>query len=140
MSDVGSPENFAVVCHDALGSFRERKRSGGAERDRTVDLCIANASLSQLSYSPAPGAVTKEVGSSSQVTFAATAPLVVHRSPRRLSADDGLQNSGNESLHPQREPLLAEVANVELAARVLGRSNDLLRHLLWRSAARHLPV
>ena len=57
MSDVGSPENFAVVCHDhsqarRTGSFRERKRSGGAERDRTVDLCIANASLSQLSYSP----------------------------------------------------------------------------------------
>src|SRR5690349_17385842 len=25
---------------------------GGAERDRTVDLCVANASLSQLSYSP----------------------------------------------------------------------------------------
>lgn len=25
---------------------------GGAERDRTVDLRVANASLSQLSYSP----------------------------------------------------------------------------------------
>ena len=26
--------------------------SGGDERDRTVDLCVANASLSQLSYIP----------------------------------------------------------------------------------------
>ena len=25
---------------------------GGDERDRTVDLCVANASLSQLSYTP----------------------------------------------------------------------------------------
>ncbi len=28
------------------------EKFGGAERDRTVDLCVANASLSQLSYSP----------------------------------------------------------------------------------------
>ena len=27
-------------------------RSGGAEGDRTLDLCIANAALSQLSYRP----------------------------------------------------------------------------------------
>ncbi len=26
--------------------------TGGAERDRTADLCVANASLSQLSYGP----------------------------------------------------------------------------------------
>ncbi len=26
--------------------------NGGADRDRTDDLCIANAALSQLSYSP----------------------------------------------------------------------------------------
>ncbi len=27
-------------------------KTGGAERDRTADLCIANAALSQLSYGP----------------------------------------------------------------------------------------
>ena len=31
---------------------RHRDESGGAEEDRTPDLCIANAALSQLSYGP----------------------------------------------------------------------------------------
>ena len=30
------------------------RRNGGAERDRTADLLIANEALSQLSYSPIP--------------------------------------------------------------------------------------
>ena len=34
------------------GSFSGRDRNGGAERDRTADLCVANAALSQLSYGP----------------------------------------------------------------------------------------
>ena len=29
-----------------------KKSNGGAERDRTADLCVANAALSQLSYGP----------------------------------------------------------------------------------------
>ena len=31
---------------------------GGAERDRTADLLVANEALSQLSYSPTPQIVT----------------------------------------------------------------------------------
>ena len=31
-----------------------RKKNGGAEGDRTLDLSIANAALSQLSYGPVP--------------------------------------------------------------------------------------
>src|SRR5579872_407154 len=33
---------------------REAAKVGGAERDRTADLLIANEALSQLSYSPEP--------------------------------------------------------------------------------------
>ena len=31
-----------------------RAKDGGREEDRTPDLCIANAALSQLSYAPFP--------------------------------------------------------------------------------------
>src|SRR6218665_3950311 len=34
--------------------FLDFHRNGGAERDRTADLVIANDALSQLSYSPVP--------------------------------------------------------------------------------------
>ena len=34
--------------------YADQRRSGGAERDRTADLVIANDALSQLSYSPSP--------------------------------------------------------------------------------------
>ena len=34
------------------GAIIKRKRDGGAEEDRTPDLRIANAALSQLSYCP----------------------------------------------------------------------------------------
>jgi hypothetical protein len=37
-----------------INYFIELYRNGGAERDRTADLVIANDALSQLSYSPAP--------------------------------------------------------------------------------------
>ncbi len=33
---------------------------GGADRDRTDDLCVANASLSQLSYSPSKASKVPE--------------------------------------------------------------------------------
>ena len=36
------------------GSRRDGRDDGGAERDRTADLVIANDALSQLSYGPAP--------------------------------------------------------------------------------------
>jgi hypothetical protein len=36
---------------------RELKRIGGVEEDRTPDLRIANATLSQLSYHPARGRI-----------------------------------------------------------------------------------
>ena len=35
--------------------FRPEGVNGGAEGDRTLDLRIANATLSQLSYRPTPG-------------------------------------------------------------------------------------
>jgi hypothetical protein len=35
-----------------INYFIELYRNGGAERDRTADLVIANDALSQLSYSP----------------------------------------------------------------------------------------
>ena len=35
-------------------------RIGGAERDRTADLLVANEALSQLSYSPTPQIVTTD--------------------------------------------------------------------------------
>ena len=46
------PSGFAVAF-----SFRSllRKENGGAEGDRTLDLSIANAALSQLSYGPTRG-------------------------------------------------------------------------------------
>src|SRR4030095_14857656 len=34
---------------------RSLRRAGGAERDRTANLCVANAALSQLSYGPSSG-------------------------------------------------------------------------------------
>ena len=42
----------------ANGNIRQYKGIGGAEGDRTPDLRIANATLSQLSYGPMRGART----------------------------------------------------------------------------------
>ena len=50
----------AHLCIDGLASSRrnfqrvEYDRSGGASRDRTGDLLVANQTLSQLSYGPPP--------------------------------------------------------------------------------------
>ena len=41
---------FGVWCLEFLVSPGDTRR--GAERDRTADLCVANAPLSHLSYSP----------------------------------------------------------------------------------------
>ena len=45
---MARPETFLNFVPTALRS------DGGAERDRTADLVIANDALSQLSYSPIP--------------------------------------------------------------------------------------
>ena len=37
-----------------MGQLSTRSTGGGAERDRTADLVIANDALSQLSYGPVP--------------------------------------------------------------------------------------
>jgi hypothetical protein len=52
---------IAILCYSCV-PVRQKKATpvitggclgvGGDERDRTVDLCVANASLSQLSYIP----------------------------------------------------------------------------------------
>ena len=45
-----------MSCHEVMAQVDEHrvygKRSGGASRDRTDDLIVANDALSQLSYSP----------------------------------------------------------------------------------------
>ena len=40
------------LCQVTVNECKEEKKIGGAEGDRTLDLCIANAALSQLSYRP----------------------------------------------------------------------------------------
>jgi hypothetical protein len=41
----------------AFSLYLKREKFGGADRDRTDDLLIANEALSQLSYSPTDGSV-----------------------------------------------------------------------------------
>lgn len=40
------------ACERPRGSPRWLPDGGGPEGDRTLDLCVANAALSQLSYKP----------------------------------------------------------------------------------------
>ena len=47
--------NRPIRATDAKGMTGKRTFPGGAERDRTADLVIANDALSQLSYGPVPG-------------------------------------------------------------------------------------
>jgi hypothetical protein len=49
---ASEPHSAALARHAVSGTAREIKKNGGAERDRTADLVIANDALSQLSYSP----------------------------------------------------------------------------------------
>lgn len=42
-------------------------KESGAEGDRTLNLCIANAALSQLSYGPVEGADSTRPGGACQV-------------------------------------------------------------------------
>lgn len=46
---MSAPVTFAKKSPQAICSLRRR---GGPEEDRTLDLCVANAALSQLSYGP----------------------------------------------------------------------------------------
>ena len=45
-------EPFVPKIHMCPRESRTYKSNGGEEEDRTPDLCIANAALSQLSYPP----------------------------------------------------------------------------------------
>src|SRR3990172_11671078 len=44
--------NYAIAFSNRSRATRRAARRGGAERDRTANLCVANAALSQLSYGP----------------------------------------------------------------------------------------
>ena len=44
---------FDMKAADVSGTVGDLGEDGGAERDRTADLLIANEALSQLSYGPA---------------------------------------------------------------------------------------
>ena len=62
---------------------RALRKYGGAEGDRTLDLCIANAALSQLSYRPTTraGIVMSRHRGSKQAGLGAAdcAALIVYR-------------------------------------------------------------
>src|SRR5947207_15530482 len=47
----------------------EQEKRGGAERDRTADLLIANEALSQLSYGPSEGRPWSRPGKSRHLRF-----------------------------------------------------------------------
>ena len=47
-------KDWIVTCQPKLAT---RAKAGGARRDRTADLIIANDALSQLSYGPAKAAL-----------------------------------------------------------------------------------
>ena len=51
----GSPTVQEAVQASKYLNSKYYKKSGGEEEDRTPDLCIANAALSQLSYFPESG-------------------------------------------------------------------------------------
>ncbi len=52
------PASFAMSDNSALALMRQvipkrrNEENGGAEQNRTADLCLAKAALSQLSYGP----------------------------------------------------------------------------------------
>ena len=48
--------HIPAVCVDVTNQPGPRRPEGGAEEDRTPNLGIANAALSQLSYRPESGA------------------------------------------------------------------------------------
>ena len=51
---VAAIQEFQGVFTGLRHARSPRAKRGGAERDRTADLLIANEALSQLSYSPEP--------------------------------------------------------------------------------------
>lgn len=59
---------------------REWMMIGGAKEDRTPDLCIANAALSQLSYRPNQAIIVA-------CSFLTTSPLLIMRDCRKRPGD-----------------------------------------------------
>src|SRR5438477_5156691 len=51
----GAEARLRPLGSGAAALLASRAKAGGAERDRTADLLIANEALSQLSYSPSAG-------------------------------------------------------------------------------------
>ena len=67
-----------------------RRGIGGAERDRTVDLLIANEALSQLSYSPTGPEEARIIGAGLGVSSLAPGPRIVGSMGRKPRAANGL--------------------------------------------------
>ena len=57
------------------------KENGGARRDRTADLVIANDALSQLSYGPSVGRLTNVTEAGQQL-----APFTIHAKVKSRTA------------------------------------------------------
>ena len=65
----------------AAASLAPRAKAGGAERDRTADLLIANEALSQLSYSPNGTRAGKSAGARVRVSRDRVSRLSMVRFP-----------------------------------------------------------
>src|SRR5690606_23818561 len=80
--------------------------TGGAERDRTADLVIANDALSQLSYGPVPVLARKPEPCSA----AKSAPP--SEKPRRLEGQKSSARGNSTCLEKRPEPQAAARASI----------------------------
>ena len=101
------PARLRPLGYAGQSSLASRAKTGGAERDRTADLLIANEALSQLSYSPkAAPVIASGAGRVSMVWRPALSRLAIgwnaatHAGLRKARFGDGACLAT-----PQRPPL-----------------------------------
>src|SRR5437016_9643693 len=99
--DTRRPNGLRV----AAPRVAHRAKRGGAERDRTADLLIANEALSQLSYSPSAG-VGHILASRGRGLSRVRVPAVSRRTSLALRFGKSLPYKGRGLRSEERQPAL----------------------------------
>src|SRR5947209_6525372 len=102
-----SPKGYDAAAFATIGlaepKLAKRAKAGGARRDRTADLVIANDALSQLSYGPSAGRPIMKSGGQQSGPFTIRAKVKSRtakngRLPRRLPGSSLVCGEGNRYL------------------------------------------
>ena len=128
------------LIHKTDGVHKTPKKISGAEGSRTLDLCIANAALSQLSYRPGGRGEFWSLAGRSGVflgeAIVEAAVRLVKASPAASATDRALRNSAAR----RRENEATSIALRRTVGRAVGRASASGKFLRRAAAGATLDI